>query len=253
MFHVIKVYSGTYDDILYPDSIVVNKPVTLEGISEEYGEGIDEGKPVIDGYNGAILTISDTDFVVVTGFQIGSLRIIRSNNITISYNLFNSRRDHGGEEGISIVGGRDILIYKNSLRNHGHALSIYVDSNSNIEVLENNFINNVRHAKFKVFSWYDVDTSADGTILFKDNFYGSDLPLWAEDHSDSWERFKIPNLLFYYIICKRVDYNTLSLSKKCIFGKVQPFYQGSSIDFSYPMIFFDENPQANPINIDMEV
>ena len=78
---IIKVYSGTYDDILYPDSIIIDKSLKLEGIAEEYEQGDDTGKPEIDGYNGAILTISDADIVEVTGFKIGCMKVIRSSNI----------------------------------------------------------------------------------------------------------------------------------------------------------------------------
>ena len=249
---VIKVYSGTYDDILYPDSIIVDKPLTLEGIPEEYGQGSDSGKPVVDGYNGVILTISDVDSVVVTGFQVGCLKIIRSSNITISYNLLNSRRDHGGEEGISINGGENILIYRNSLRNHVHALSIYVKSNSHIEVKQNNLINNVRHAKFRISEWYKIHhngTTANKSIFYSENYWGADLKIWEEDHIDTWNRFIIQNVLFYYIFCKRPDYHTFSGSKKFIFGKIQPFEDESTIDVSFPWILFDKNPASNPIGI----
>ena len=245
---IIKVYSGTYDDILYPDSIIIDKTLTLEGISEEYEQGSDTGKPVIDGYNGAILTIIDTDLVEVSGFKIGCLKVIRSSNVTLSYNLLNSRRDHGGEEGLSIYDSKDISIFKNSFRNHLHALTIDVRSNSHIEVYQNNFINNIRHSKFRVTGWYDSGTKANETILYNGNYWGADLSIWEEDHIESWNRFIIQNVLFYYIFCKRIDYTTFSLTKKFIFGKVLPFKEESTIDFAFHTFFFDENPASEPID-----
>jgi hypothetical protein len=247
---IIKVYSGTYDDILYPDSIIIDKSLILEGVSEEYGLGNDSGKPIIDGYNGAILTISEADFVTVDGFQLGSLKIIRSSNITISSNVLKSRRDHGGEEGISINYGKNIQIYRNSLRNHFHALSIYVEANSQIKVIQNNFINNIRHSKFRISGWSSTDnTSVNNSIVYSENFWGADLSIWEEDHIDSWDRFIISNILFYYIFCKRPNYQTFSLSQKFILGKIQLFDDESTIDITLSIIFSDKNPATIPYDI----
>jgi hypothetical protein len=245
---IIKVYSGTYDDTRTPDSIIVDKSVVIEGIAEELGRGDDTGKPVVDGHNGVKMTIFETDSVTITGFILGSLTIYHSSNITISDNVLNSIQDHGGEEGIIIIGGQNILIARNALRNHAPALYINAETRSNITITQNNFMNNIRHTKFIISGLLSGTKSypAENSIVFTENYWGADYIFWKEDHSYNWRWGFIQYTLFYIFFCHKPMYNFFPNLPKPIFGKIQLFDDKSSYDISLPWILFDKNPAQEP-------
>jgi hypothetical protein len=86
----IQVYSGTY-----PENIIINKQLILEGIAEEYNQGNDIGKPIINGTDSNMLVTFNANNISFSGFSLighgrhrynAGIILYRAHNVNISDN-----------------------------------------------------------------------------------------------------------------------------------------------------------------------
>ena len=147
----IEVYSGTY----YEHDLSFEKEgIILQGISHELGNGVDTGKPIIDGEGKEKVFFIKVSNIIIDGFNIhndgpGSYNIIsiatESNNCTIiNNNLSNSVMS------ILYVCGYNIKILNNTINHSYIRFGISLDEHSRNCLISGNTISN---AKSGVLLW----------------------------------------------------------------------------------------------------
>ena len=147
------VYSGRYIE-----NIVIEKSLSLVGISEEFGSGNDSGKPVIDGNFTEIVMSVFSDDVLIEGFDIvnsNTSQELYDKNIGIYVdNAYNVQiRDCGiynNFYGIIFVGVKNSVITKSIISdNLGHGLLVTEESDDN-KISDSNFTNNGYEAGYGI-------------------------------------------------------------------------------------------------------
>jgi parallel beta-helix repeat protein len=143
---IIEIYSGTYNEY----NIVISHPISLIGISHEFGGGNDTGKPIIKQFLflDEIYTLIDvlSNYVSIrecifqpyneTDYNGCGIYLKNSNYCTISDNEF-----HGMGGGISFTGSPNTVIQNNSI-NNADSIGIYMWSSYN-STIRNNTISNI--------------------------------------------------------------------------------------------------------------
>ncbi|MFH1100894.1 MAG: NosD domain-containing protein [Methanobacteriota archaeon] len=143
---IINVYSGSYQE----QNLLIQKNISLIGISHEYGTGDDTGKPVVINENRIYskVFIIEWNQVTVSGFEITmdredednttvAILISSSNSVTISNNLI---EDHF--YGVHLVDSNTCTITNNEILNnrYGLVLSGLTTLGSSHNQILNNYI-----------------------------------------------------------------------------------------------------------------
>jgi nitrous oxidase accessory protein len=172
----IQIYSG-----MYIENIQIEKALTLTGIASEYLNGIDTGKPIIDGNNTgdvvAIFTEGETKPITISGFII----------------------QNSGNRNSAIIAdfSNDITISNNDIIDNHHGIYIY----HSCSTIEENLIANNEYGILSEF--------ADHCIIIIDNDYCMQL---ESSHQLTINRNEFNNNNKYGLILIRSPINKISFN-----------------------------------------
>lgn len=189
---IILVYSGNYNE-----NIVVDKAINLIGEDEELGDGIDVGKPVIDGTELGNSVLINADNVKLEGFKVqnsgndldnidAGISIQSDNNMLISNEITDNEfgiyvKESSGNNisenfifsneatGILLNYSNDNYLYRNEIYDN-KLNGIFLDSsNDNNIILFNNMSNNLDTGI------HIMDETNENNLIYNNNFFGNEF------------------------------------------------------------------------------
>jgi parallel beta-helix repeat protein len=161
----INVYSGTYNE-----TIAVDKPLVLEGIDEEYGNGDDSGNPVIDAWNVGTVVEIQANAVTITGFTIQNGKNGSAGISITGYtsNIVDENRIVDNDFGIYLAFSSNNDIGKNEI--NGNKYGIYLEGSSNNTIYSNKILGNNNYGIYKEDSFTN--------FICHNMFIGNDINAW---------------------------------------------------------------------------
>ena len=201
---IIEVYSGTYNE-----NIIVYKELKIIGYDNEYLNGDDSGKPIIDAGGSIDVIKIDADYVTISGFTIKNGFYLYSSFsgllINSKYNTISENNIIENNRGFTLETGSSHNIICNNIIKYNDRLYLHETSDNQIfenQIIENNstgildmeFANNNRifnntiadNNNHKGASAINLFKSSNNFIYYNDiiNNNGPGIFIWPESSNN---------------------------------------------------------------------